>query len=423
MAPGEPQDDRAIALRVRGVSKKYCPSRSEASAHMLADIGRAMFSRPAVTSLRGGEFWALRDVSFDVRPGECLGVLGRNGSGKSTLLRAIAGTAAIDEGRIEARGRVVPVGEFGAGYRPELTGRENAIAASILHGLSPAAARERTADIAEFADIGSFVDEPFGVYSSGMRARVGFAVAVHADASVLLVDEALSVGDVGFASKCLRRMRQLLDGGTSILLVSHNLATLQLMCDRAVVLDRGHVTFAGTATDAIRAHTTALLGDADAAAPASPPSGGGARLDPSRPVRITDVETWGDARGTTRPGGDLRCIVRWTSDVELRARLWIRILSGDRGTPLGTILLGDSRELRLTQGSGSFEFVVRNLPLAHGRYWVQAAIGSHTPREALAEFGLESSPVSFDVVAPADIHEGIRRQSGDLIVFDVPGAD
>ncbi len=425
---GRPEDtDPDASLRVRGVSKKYCPSRQGASALALAEIGRAMVGRPAVAALRGGEFWALRDVSFDVRPGECLGVLGRNGSGKSTLLRAIAGATMIDEGRIEVRGRVVPVGDFGAGYRPELTGRENALAASVLHGASPDEARERIAAIAEFADIGSFFDEPFGVFSSGMRARVGFAVAVHADASVLLVDEALAVGDVGFASKCMRRMRQLLDGGSAILLVSHNLAVLQMICDRAVVLDKGRVAFSGAASDAIRAHTNESIGSADSSAggaPAGAAAGqGGARLDPARPVRITGVGITGCGEATVLPGGEMHCVVRWTSGVDLRVRLWVRILNGDRGIPIGTVMLGGRREIRLSKGDGAFDFVVRNLPLASGRYWLQTAIGSHDPREPLAELGLESAPVGFDVVAPADEHEGIRRQSGDLVTFDVTGAD
>jgi lipopolysaccharide transport system ATP-binding protein len=198
------------------------------------------------------EFWALRDVSFEVARGETLGVIGRNGSGKSTLLQILAGILAPTEGEVLVRGRVAALLELGSGFNPEFTGRENAAMNAAILGIAASEREARLEEIAAFADIGPFFDQPVKLYSSGMFVRLGFAVAASVDADVLLIDEALAVGDVFFQQKCHRRLRELRDRGASILLVSHSMLDVEQFCRRALLLERGEVGFVGDAPEAVR---------------------------------------------------------------------------------------------------------------------------------------------------------------------------
>jgi lipopolysaccharide transport system ATP-binding protein len=202
----------------------------------------------------GRDFWALRDVSFTLARGERLGVIGRNGSGKSTLLQVLAGTLAPTAGRIETNGRVAALLELGSGFNPEYTGRENVyINASIL-GLTRAQIDERFDAIAAFADIGEFLDQPVKTYSSGMFVRLAFAVVTSVDADILLIDEALAVGDVFFTQKCYRHLETLIDRGASIVLVSHDAAAVSQFCRSVLVLDHGRLVFHGETVAGIRTY-------------------------------------------------------------------------------------------------------------------------------------------------------------------------
>jgi len=198
------------------------------------------------------EFWALRDVTFEIAPGERFGVIGRNGSGKSTLLQLIAGTLQPTEGSVSVRGRVAALLELGSGFNPQFTGRENVLMNGVLLGLSPAEIDARFDAIAAFADIGAFIEQPVHTYSSGMLMRLAFAVAAAVDADVLLVDEALAVGDVFFRQKCYRRLDELRQRGTSIVLVSHAMTEIEQFCQRAILLDRGAAVLLAPAAESVK---------------------------------------------------------------------------------------------------------------------------------------------------------------------------
>lgn len=200
----------------------------------------------------GREFWALRQVSFEVKRGERLGIIGRNGSGKSTLLQIIAGILAPSEGEASVNGRVSALLELGSGFNPEFTGRENAIMNGSILGIPAPEMESRIDQIAAFADIGEFLDQPVKLYSSGMFLRLAFAVATSVDAEIVLIDEALAVGDVFFQQKCYRRLEALRDSGVSVLLVSHSMPDIEQFCQRAVLLDRGEMVFLGPAVQAVR---------------------------------------------------------------------------------------------------------------------------------------------------------------------------
>lgn len=194
---------------------------------------------------QAGDFWALRDVSFDVGPGKVLGVVGRNGSGKSTLMQIVAGLLAPSTGSIQVEGNVAALLELGAGFNPDFTGRENVLLSGTIYGYKRHEIAARLGRIIEFADIGGHIDQPVKTYSSGMFARLAFAVAIEVNPTLLLVDEILSVGDVGFQARCYRRIEELKKSGTSILFVSHDLSAVQMLCDDALLLDRGRMLASG----------------------------------------------------------------------------------------------------------------------------------------------------------------------------------
>jgi len=197
-------------------------------------------------------FLAVNDVSFRVEQGESIGLMGLNGSGKSTLLKLINGVIRPDHGTIHTRGRIAGLIATGAGFHPQLSGRENLFLNAAILGMSEAETRRKFDEIVAFADIGKFLDTPVSHYSSGMYARLGFSIAVHVDADIFLADEVLAVGDRPFKKKCLTRMQEIRQQGTTIFYVSHASASVRAMCDRVLVLESGHLNFDGDVDEGIR---------------------------------------------------------------------------------------------------------------------------------------------------------------------------
>jgi len=208
------------------------------------------------------EFWALRDLSFEVGRGEIVGILGRNGSGKSTLLQIICGVMQQTSGSVVVNGRISALLELGAGFNPEFTGRENVILNGTIYGFSRRQMLDRMDQIESFADIGEFFDQPIKLYSSGMFVRVAFAAAIHVEPEILVVDEALSVGDSKFQHRCFQRIRSFMETGKTILVVSHSTDTLLRICDRGVVLDKGELVHIGDIACAVNHYQHLLFGTA-----------------------------------------------------------------------------------------------------------------------------------------------------------------
>jgi lipopolysaccharide transport system ATP-binding protein len=271
--------DRAdeVILDVRRVSKTYLVYRRpiDRLKQMFARAGRKYYD----------EVNALQDVSFTLRRGEALGVLGRNGAGKSTLLQLVAGTVTPTIGEVQHAGRVSALLELGSGFNPEFTGRENVFLNGAILGIGEAEMRARYDEIAAFADIGEFLDRPVKTYSSGMFVRLAFAVATSVDPDLLIVDEALSVGDVVFQQRCAVRIRQMREKGTSILFVSHDLEAVKRICERAIVLEHGCMVREGNAATVAHWYLARVIGDSleegrIAAATTDSPS---TPLDPAAP--------------------------------------------------------------------------------------------------------------------------------------------
>jgi len=244
-------DEPAIA--VRGVSKRYW--KLDEQAMLLKSL--LPFWRP-----KRSEMWALRGINVDVGRGETIGLLGRNGAGKTSLLRLLAGVSQPTEGTVRVVGRIAPLISVGVGFNREMSGRENVYLNGMLLGLNKEEIEARFDDIVAFAEIPDYIDTPVKFYSSGMFTRLGFAIAIHVDPQILLVDEVLAVGDIAFQLKCFDRMRAIQSSGTTIVIVSHSMHAIRLLCPRALVMRRGELVFDGECEEAIAMHH-ALLSSPD----------------------------------------------------------------------------------------------------------------------------------------------------------------
>lgn len=238
---------RELAIRVENISKQYrlgnLQSRYKTIRENFTDILLTPFRQLRPTEAK--TIWALKEVSFEVKPGEVLGIIGRNGAGKSTLLKIISRITRPTQGRIEMYGRVGSLLEVGTGFHPELTGRENIYLSGAVLGMKKVEIGQKFDEIVAFAELEQFIDTPVKRYSSGMYMRLAFAVAAHLEPEILLIDEVLAVGDAGFQQKCLRKMEKIGSEGRTILFVSHNMLALTTLCTRAILLKEGRVTLTG----------------------------------------------------------------------------------------------------------------------------------------------------------------------------------
>jgi lipopolysaccharide transport system ATP-binding protein len=265
-AQSQAQDDDVV-LSVSGVSKRFCRDLKRSLMYGMQDIASELIGLRGnkVDTLRPKEFWALKDVSFQLRRGEALGLVGKNGSGKSTLLRVIAGLIKPDTGSVDVRGRVAPLIALGAGFNPVLTGRENVYANMSILGLSKEEIDDRFDEVIEFAEIGEALDSPVQSYSSGMAARLGFATAIYTDPDILLIDEVLAVGDSRFQGKCFRKLHDLRKKNTAFILVSHNSHSILTVCETAIYLNKGKMLAGGDTALVMKQYEEELFFEAETA--------------------------------------------------------------------------------------------------------------------------------------------------------------
>lgn len=240
------QKEKDLVISAKDVSKKFCRSLKRSLFYGLRDIASEIIGKSRQSEeLRSQEFWALKDVSFQLKRGDALGLVGANGAGKSTLLRLISGLINPDTGAIDVTGRVAPLIALGAGFNPILTGRENVYANMSILGLNKQEIKKKFDSVVDFAEISDAIDAPVQTYSSGMSARLGFACAVHIEPELLLVDEVLSVGDIKFRMKCHQRLAKLREKGTAFILVSHNSHSILNICNQAIYLKKGQLIMSG----------------------------------------------------------------------------------------------------------------------------------------------------------------------------------
>jgi len=350
---------------------------------------------------------ALRDVSFEVEPGSAVGLVGRNGSGKTTLLRLISGIIKPTSGRVDVGGRVGSLLELGAGFHPDLTGRENVFLNGSIHGLKRAYVREQLDEIVAFAGLEQFIDLPVRTYSSGMYMRLGFAIAAHIDADVLLLDEVFAVGDEQFQRKCFGKIFEFKQRGGTIVFVSHDASAVERLCDRAILLRDGDVEFDGATHAAIVRYRQLLAGDLDPAE-----RGAGLKEWGSGDARIEELALLGpdgEARTQFLAGEPLALRLRVVAERPLpppRLSLELRDASGllVAGVGQSTAVLGwdqDTTELFV-------RFEVDQLPLADGRFHVRLGLTDETGERL---YHWLDDALAF-VVYPSGEESGVVRLDG-----------
>lgn len=423
MSTQPPQTDPAVMIAVRNVGKMY----------RLYDrpqdrLKEQLFWR--FGKHYGREFWALRDISFEVRRGERFGIIGRNGAGKSTLLQILAGILSPTLGEVEVRGRVAALLELGSGFNPEFTGRENVYMNGAVLGLTPAELDARYEAIAAFAGIGDFIDQPVKLYSSGMLVRLAFAVSTHVDAEVLLIDEALAVGDVFFRQKCYERLDLLHTAGVSIILVSHALSEVEQFCQQAILLHHGDVNFQGKAYEAVKRYylieqqeqllnltRTSIVSPPEPAVPAVAPAGEfwpptEAFLDISQVAQISN----GWARCTRVAVCDQDGVPSQVFEQGERCSFFYEFeIQHDIEVPIGNVTITNDKGV-IVHGKSSMEYGA-NVPSAvvkgsHLRFRqdisLELAVGEYTFLVGLATINLEDYQRRESYSHP-DLHTRVIR--------------
>ena len=399
----------APAIDVRHASKVY---RRYARKRQFATLKSALLSRSLIRDLHPDEtFEAVRDVTFSVPPGRTLGVIGRNGSGKSTLLKLVAGITKPTSGSVRVNGRISALIELGAGFHPEISGRENVFINGIMLGLTKREIARRFDEIVEFAELVDFIDAPVKTYSSGMYMRLGFAVAIHVDPDVLLVDEVLAVGDEGFTHKCLDKFAEFKRRGKTILLVTHSLGLVERFCDEALWLDGGRMQGMGDPKRIIGAYITAVerseeqqLAAADAKAQESAvavsPDEPASAVLPDHPVETAEAPAdmfrategrWGSREveitdvALSSPAGEPGHVFHSGDALEIRIRLHAPLPVDDFVVGIGLFnaegicCYGTNTSLEQYRGeelSGDAEvvFSVESLDLVEGTYKLDVAV-------------------------------------------------
>ncbi len=410
-----PMNSSAL-IDARSLAKKYCRDLKKSLWYGLSDIGKEITGRMgAAERLRPGEFWALRDVSFQLTPGEALGLLGRNGAGKTTLLRILSGLMRPDEGVARLRGKVAPLIELGAGFSPVLTGRENIFVNAAILGVSARVVSREIDAIVDFAEISDSIDAPIQSYSEGMKARLGFAVAAHLNPDIMLVDEVLAVGDMGFQRKCLKRISQYLSDGGILVFVSHNMHLIQSICQRSIVLDGGRVVFDGSTVAAVARYTR--LNESKIEGSAKSPA------EPSEqtPVVIDGVSIVPSDAIEISPGGSFQLTLRYRSLRDMESVTWgFSLWTHDQEVRIATSVgKHDGHMQRLCAGGGALSCVVRNLPLVPRTYCVRAGIYDAVTGWPIARFGWEDAPASFEVQGPTNEENSRHRIDNDIVNLDV----
>jgi lipopolysaccharide transport system ATP-binding protein len=359
---------RGPAVTFEGVWKKFRRGERHDSLRDLipAATARMFKARRPASELGNQEFWAVRDVSFEVGPGEALGIIGPNGAGKSTILKLLTRILKPTAGRCEVRGRAGALIEVAAGFHPDLTGRENVYLQGAIMGMKRADIATKFDEIVEFAGVSEFIDTQVKRYSSGMNARLGFAIAAHLDPDVLLIDEVLSVGDAAFQDKCVDRMRELIARGIPVVFISHNLPAILDLCTRAIVIDHGTVMFDGAPATAIQEYRLVPWRSISQAP------------QDDKPIRLVHAELLNERTEPSavfHTNGHMRLRVRYQAQQPLTGISFaVDVHRADGVYCAGINTLMDRMSLDVPAGAGEIELTFPKLSLLPGSYLTSVGV-------------------------------------------------
>lgn len=429
------EEKRESSLSVEGLSKVY-----ERNVPLWRYFARSVGIRSEQHT--AGGVAALNNVSFSVKRGEAFGIIGRNGAGKSTLLQIIAGTLQPTSGRFRLNGRVTALLELGSGFNLEFTGRENIYLAGSILGIGRSEMDAKVGEIERFADIGSFIEQPVKTYSTGMMMRVAFSVAVAVDPDVLIIDEALSVGDILFQQKCAQRLREMLANGVTLLVVTHDTAFVLNLCQRALWLDKGNVAFLGDASSCVRAYLTAMSTAAgnEVAVSAVDDSATPLVLPKCAPLELEGREWLGDGAITIdrlwllNETGDQSTVFKlgeWCRLVVLlRAQEDVRLVSAgvEVRNRLGQVLFATGlrvvRRLVARMAKGELRVVTIRFPweLAQGQYTIDVGCGAGEKEDSRFHRVVAAAVIEVSHPPSAEVVHGLVRLPYEIGIHKVVSA-
>lgn len=445
----EPQS-QVWMVKVEGARKKYCRDLRRSLWYGMKDVLGALTLRHQQTNLlREFEFWAIDDVSFELRRGDSLGLLGRNGAGKSTLIKMISGQRSLSAGSITTRGRIVALTELGLGFNLALTGRENAYVNAAVHGYTREAFDRIIEQIIDFSGIREFIDSAVQTYSTGMKARLGFSVATHLNPDILVVDEVLAVGDLEFRRKCVKHILAYVKNGGSIILVAHDPYLVQSLCNRCIVLDRGRLIFDGSGIDGVQFHfeigrsrefnrlsetiegADSSLGDAVAEAEADE-----ARdlanlpiledkslglLTPEVPLAVDDIEVVSMDGGPLITGKAAKLLMHYRALAAADITWGFSICTSDLQITIASCVKGlDGDPSHIEAGKGILTAILPNFPVQPGVYAARGGIGEAGSLTAVSIKGYRDAPHFFTVVpGESSRTANYKLFHHDLVTMDV----
>jgi ABC-type polysaccharide/polyol phosphate transport system ATPase subunit len=358
---------------------------------------------------KNGELWALKDFSFEVEPGESVGLIGPNGAGKTTTLSILAGITRPTYGEVHVQGRVGALIQLGAGFHPELTGRENIYLNGVIMGLSTKKINQIIDEIIDYSELEKFIDTPIKRYSSGMNVRLGFSVAVNLNPDILLIDEVLAVGDASFKAKCFGKIRRLRQAGVTVILVSHELSQIRNLCDRAIFI-QNKLIMSGEVNDVIQCYYESVFSgehEDETAYDNREEAGSAATVACISSVEF--INKHGEQTNQFNTGDALKIRINYHANETVdNPAFGVSIHSDDGLRLFGVNTQGDNYSIQTIEGEGSIEFIISSLPFLHGTYLV--SVGLHDQymgfydRKTLAyKFHVAKSPPATGMIYP--MHE------------------
>jgi lipopolysaccharide transport system ATP-binding protein len=412
-------EDNQPIISVNNISKKYCRELNRSLRYAVKDIVRELIPKTHFFShdksvLREGEFWAVKDVSFELKRGESLAIIGENGAGKSTLLKVLYGLIKPDTGEIRIRGRVGAIIELGEGFDPVLTGRENIFITASLLGFPKKQIQQLFDEVVAFSELEEFIDTPIQFYSSGMKARLAFSVASHLNPNLLFVDEVLAVGDLDFQRKCVNQMLKYLASGGSIILVSHIPNHIQSVCQRGILLENGAISFAGNSIETLDRYFKNQLSKISSYKTTS----NDGNLRETKPLIIEEVilePTQGEFIQTNE---DCQLRVKYTASQSFEDVIWgLSIWTHDNLVNISGNY--DLTPRTIEAGEGELNCLIPELPLSPGTYLLRVAICQLASLQSLALSGWEDAPLEFKVEIEPNLLNNLLYSTNQMMMLHV----